>query len=208
MLYKTQKYFDYLENFESAKCPVCSLIEKWRSSYIETFLYECVNDRSMRKRIRETGGFCRDHARAMLKKGDPLGHSIIYTALIDEYIEAPDKKMKKGCLMCDLEEKHLDMLLRNFMDSFANSDEFRNKFSEKKACVCRPHLKGMKTLKKGRDVKTVIEMLNKVQFENLRKAQKCLDEIIRKHDYRFNGEQLTDEEKEAWQNAVRLMIGS
>lgn len=204
MLYKTQKYFDLLEAFEEYDCPICLLLSKWRSTYIDTFLYECVNDRSMRRRIRETGGFCKSHAISMLKKGDPLGHSIIYKSLIEEYKEAPDKKMKSGCLMCDLEEKHENILLNCFIDSFENSEEFVNKFKGTKTCVCRPHLKAIK--KRTRN-KKLIESLNEAQFNNLDHAKVCLDEIIRKHDWRFNNEQLTKEEEIAWKRAVKLMSG-
>lgn len=204
MLYKTQKYYDYLEVFGHPDCPTCVLLSKWRSSYIDTFLYECVNDRSMRKRIRETGGFCKEHALAMMKKGDPLGHSVIYTTLIDEYIEAMNKKMKQGCLMCDLEVLHEQILLKSFIDSFINSDEFAQKFADTKSCICRPHLKQMKKLTRN---KNIISKLDAVQIENLKYAKCCLDEIIRKHDYRYNKEQLTKEEEIAWKRAVKLMSG-
>lgn len=204
MLYKTQKYFDYLEVFQYPDCPTCILLSRWRSSYIDTFLYECVNDRSMRKRIRETGGFCKDHSLAMMKKGDPLGHSIIYATLIDEYIDEMNKNMKKGCLMCDLEKLHEQILLKSFIDSFINSEEFAQKFADTKSCICRPHLKQMKKLTRNKDI---ISKLDTVQIENLKYAKGCLDEIIRKHDYRYNKEQLTKEEEIAWKRAVKLMSG-
>lgn len=206
MLYKTQKYYDFLKLFEDTDdCPVCVMLKEWRTAFIETFLYECVNDRPMRKRIRETGGFCKLHAREMMKAGDPLGHSVIYTTLIDEYLAKTTAKKKKGCLMCDLEDEQERIALKAFLDFFRESDEFVKSFSDNGTCICRPHLLKMKKL--TRKDKDLIAKLDKVQEENLRSAQACLDEIIRKHDYRYAFEQLTEQENKAWKRAVKLMAG-
>ena len=206
MLYKTQKYYDFLTLFqEEDDCPVCVMLKKWRTAFIETFLYECVNDRPMRKRIRETGGFCKLHAKAMMDAGDPLGHSVIYTTLIDEYLEKPDARKKKGCLICDLEDEQERIALKAFLDFFRESDEFVQSFSDNGTCICRPHLLKMKKL--TRKDKDLIRKLDKVQAENLRAAQVCIDEIIRKHDYRYALEQLTEQENKAWKRAVKLMAG-
>ena len=56
MLHKTQKYYDLLYLFEQENCPLCVLKEKWVSDFIETFLYEGVNDRKMRKKIPSSHG--------------------------------------------------------------------------------------------------------------------------------------------------------
>ena len=101
MLYKTNQYYEYMELFKKDDCPVCLIMDEWLDNFLEEFLYECVNDRSMRRRIMETGGFCPKHAKAMMGKGDPLGHSIIYTVLIDDYIKKPDAK-KGFCLLMKL----------------------------------------------------------------------------------------------------------
>lgn len=204
MLYKTNKFYEYLELFKEQDCPVCLMMEEWQSKFLDEFFYECVNDRTMRKRIMETGGFCKKHAKAMIKKGDPLGHSIIYTVLIDDYIKNPDAKKKEGCLVCDLEKDSLKRSLSGFLNFFGESEEFAKAFKETKTCICRPHLKEMKKMTRNKDL---ISKLTQVQNENLEHAKHCLDEIIRKHDYHYTDEKLTDEERLAWQRAVKLMSG-
>ena len=204
MLYKTNQYYEYMELFKKDDCPVCLIMDEWLDNFLEEFLYECVNDRSMRRRIMETGGFCPKHAKAMMGKGDPLGHSIIYTVLIDDYIKNPDAKKKEGCLVCDLEIDAERRSLNAFLNFFGESEEFSNAFRETKTCICRPHLKKMKKLTRNKDL---IKKLSDVQNENLTHAKGCLDEIIRKHDYHYTDEQLTDEERLAWQRAVKLMSG-
>ncbi len=206
MLYKTKKYYDFLEIFqEEDDCPICIMLKRWREAFIETFFYECVNDRTMRKRIRETGGFCKVHAKAMLDEGDPLGHSVIYTALIDEYLKNPNAKKKKGCLLCDLEDEQEIITLKAFLDFFRESEEFVKEFSNKGICVCRPHLLKLKELTK-KD-KVLIKKLDSVQETNLKVAKESIDEIIRKHDYRYKNEQLTETENKAWKRAVKIMSG-
>ncbi|MBQ3004428.1 MAG: hypothetical protein IJD88_00710 [Clostridia bacterium] len=204
MLYKTQKYYDFLDYFEFDDCPICRMHKNWLDEFIDAFLYECVNDRKMRKRIMETGGFCPSHARAMLAQGDPLAHSIIYSVLIDDYLEKPNAKKKDGCLICDLEKDAIVRILKAFLDFFEESEEFVNKFSEKGCCICRPHLKALKTMTRNKEL---INKLDVIQEDNLKTANIHLKEIIRKHDYRYKGEQLNEEEKRAWKRAVHLMAG-
>ena len=204
MLYKTQKYYDFLDYFEYDDCPVCRMHRNWLDEFIDAFLYEGVNDRKMRRRIMETGGFCPAHAKAMQEQGDPLAHSIIYSVLIEDYLEKPDAKKKPGCLICDMEKDAVIRILKAFLDFYEQSEEFANKFSERRCCICRPHLKALKGITKNKEL---IKKLDSVQEENLKAANLHLKEIIRKHDYRFNGEQLTEEEKRAWKRAVHLMTG-
>lgn len=217
MLHKTQKYYDLLDLFEQENCPLCVLKEKWVSDFIETFLYEGVNDRKMRKKIQANGGFCYDHAHAMMSHGDPLAHGILYSVLIDEYISSPSfaepakqsflKKVKQEeteCLICELERNADISTVRMFLDFFENSPEFVDKFSETKTCLCKPHTDILKTVTKNKEL---IQKVTEIQKENLLYLKGCLDEIVRKHDYRYKGEELTPEERLAWQRAVRLMVG-
>ena len=62
-------------------------------------------------------------------------------------------------------------------------------------------------MKKMTKDKVLIKKLLDVQMGNLSVAKKHLDEIIRKHDYHFTDEKLTDDERVAWKRAVKLMTG-
>ena len=217
MLHKTKKYFDLLELFEHDDCPLCVLKKKWVSDFIETFLYEGVNDRKMRKKIQANGGFCYDHAHAMMSHGDPLAHGILYSVLIDEYVNSasfsePSKKSfikitktePTECLICELERNSDINTVRTFLDFFENSPEFVEKFSQTKTCLCKPHTDILKTVTKNKEL---IQKVTSIQQDNLLYLKDCLDEIVRKHDYRYKGEELTSEERLAWQRAVKLMVG-
>lgn len=202
---KTQKYYDFLDIFELHDCPICLMRQKWASEFIDIFLYEGVNDKGFRKIIKSNGGFCRRHAYDMMAHGDPLAHSILYSDLIGDYLEDIDKKKKQGCLMCSKEKEADKVMYQAFMEYFTQDEAFYKKFSDTKSCICRPHLKELKKMFKKN--KTQINGLYEVQIENLKIAKEHLDEIVRKHDYRFKNEQLTDDERLAWQRAVKLMVG-
>lgn len=202
---KTQKYYDFMELFEQDDCPICLMRQKWAHEFIDAFLYEGVNDKSFRKIIRENGGFCRRHAYDMMAQGDPLAHAILYSDLIGDYLKDIDKKKKKGCLICDKEKEADAIMYRAFMDYFTQDADFKQKFADTKSCICKPHLKELKDM--FRKNKDMIQGLYEVQIENLKTAKDHLDEIMRKHDYRYSHEPLTEEERLAWQRAVKLMVG-
>ena len=202
---KTQKYYDFMDLFEQDDCPICLMRQKWADEFIDAFLYEGVNDRNFRKIIRDNGGMCRKHAYDMMAQGDPLAHSILYSDLIGTYLKNIDAKNKPGCLVCSKEVEADEVTYRAFMEYFSCDEAFYNKFADTKSCICRPHLKELKIRFKKN--KTLLDGLYEVQIKNLEVAKEHLDEIVRKHDYRYAGEALTDEEKLAWQRAVKLMVG-
>ena len=202
---KTQKYYDFMDMFENDECPICQMRQKWAHEFIDAFLYEGVNDKNFRKIIRDNGGFCRKHAYDMMSQGDPLAHAILYSDLIGDYLKDIDKKKKKGCLVCSKEQEADEIMYRAFMEYFSGDKDFYNKFSETKSVICKPHLKELK--KMFRKNKAQIDGLYEVQIENLKIAKGHLDEIMRKHDYRYKNEPLTDDERLAWQRAVKLMAG-
>ncbi len=202
---KTQKYYDFMELFEQSDCPICLMRQKWAHEFIDAFLYEGVNDKQFRKIIRDNGGICRRHAYDMMEQGDPLAHAILYSDLIGDYLQNIDKKKKNGCLICSKEEEADKIMYRSFMTYFTQDTAFKQKFADTKSCICRPHLKELKAMfKKNKDM---IDGLYAVQIENLKAVKTHLDEIVRKHDYRYAHEKLTDEESVAWKRAVKLMVG-
>ena len=71
----------------------------------------------------------------MMSMGDPLGHSVIYTVLIDDYIKNPNAKKKSGCLVCDLENDAERISLNSFLNGFGECEDFAGKFKDNKCCI-------------------------------------------------------------------------
>jgi hypothetical protein len=75
-------YYRLRDALKKSGCPVCHLIEQSVKRYMDSLLYEGVNDPAVRKKLRNTLGFCNTHAWEMRKLGDGLGQSIIYEDLL------------------------------------------------------------------------------------------------------------------------------
>lgn len=75
---KSPTYFTLLEAFGKRGCPVCRLMEEYSLSYLDSLLYEQVNDVGIRRKLRGARGFCNWHAwQARRIAASALGVSII-----------------------------------------------------------------------------------------------------------------------------------
>ncbi|MGE5587129.1 MAG: DUF6062 family protein [Clostridia bacterium] len=81
-------YYNLRDAMTEPGCPICRLVNDAVARYLETFLYENVNDPGMRVDLRRSNGFCPDHAGLLREHGDPLGHAIIYGDLVDHVLES------------------------------------------------------------------------------------------------------------------------
>ena len=65
-------------------CPVCILAAKSVAGFLDSLLYELVNDSGMRQEIREARGFCNEHAWQLRTiGGGALGVAIIYRDVLE-----------------------------------------------------------------------------------------------------------------------------
>ncbi|MFA5675583.1 MAG: DUF6062 family protein [Christensenellales bacterium] len=188
------------------KCPVCELINHCTEQHMDSFLYESVNDKDLRIKIRESKGLCNYHSYMLLKMGDPLAHAIIYSDLIDNAVlELKSKKAKKHkmsyqnnalCLFCaerrDAEKRYINAFIESFK---------YNNFAEKYkagALLCLPHLELAISVKDN----DITEKIKRVTLQKYDALLEDLSELKRKHDYRFLDEPWTKSERKAWQKAV------
>ncbi|MEW6105743.1 MAG: DUF6062 family protein [Bacillota bacterium] len=89
-------YYNLRDAMAKPGCPICRLVSDAVARYLETFLYENVNDPGMRADLRRSNGFCPDHAGLLREHGDPLGHAIIYGDLVDHVLESLEGLLR-GC---------------------------------------------------------------------------------------------------------------
>jgi hypothetical protein len=59
---RTMSFYDLRDALALSGCPVCRLIAKATDRYLDSLLWENVNDPGMRKGIRRARGFCNRHA--------------------------------------------------------------------------------------------------------------------------------------------------
>jgi len=79
-------YHDLLDDLRHPGCPVCLGANRAAWRYIDGLLWELVNDPGVRARLRESHGFCREHALLVLdiglEQGNALGIAILYEDLL------------------------------------------------------------------------------------------------------------------------------
>jgi hypothetical protein len=219
---------DLLEAMGRHACPLCVLVERIERKAVDMFLYDQVNDISRRDALRASRGLCLYHTGLLAEGRSALGIAIlsrdILRAMTAELEAAapgdisPLGKLRDrlgngagaqlatkigpqaGCPMCDelprIEAPLIAGLLRNFGD-----EAFAAAFD---ACggLCRAHLAA--TLRAA-DATTARELAAR-QAAAWRRLEAELDEFIRKHDYRFQGE-ILDAERDVWRRALRLSSG-
>jgi len=72
---------------------MCEAEQRDSHQYLDTLLYENVNDGNLRAHLIKSGGFCGRHARMLLQFGDGLGTAILYMDQIKavlKFIETED----------------------------------------------------------------------------------------------------------------------
>jgi hypothetical protein len=81
-------YYNLRDAFTEQGCPICHLSSRAMDRYLDHLLYESVNDPRVRRNIRRSQGFCREHAWELQRKGDALGIAILHHDVITNIVRA------------------------------------------------------------------------------------------------------------------------
>ncbi|HHF98828.1 MAG TPA: hypothetical protein ENL39_05010 [Candidatus Aerophobetes bacterium] len=201
-------YFELLDAIkEEESCPICSLVEKSESRYITSLFYELVNDYKVRERLRNSYGFCPEHARLARKLGNPLGIAIIYEDICSTIVEHMERGKEfflpgKGCPVCELVNEAENRYIQTFLKSFSSKDF--QKIYKQGFGLCMYHFLLVYSELSSREEKNI---LREYQLNKLREFSVQLTEFIRKHDYRFSREGF-GKEATSWRRIVGKIAGS
>lgn len=216
-------------------CAACRLEQRAVERYLSNQLYENVNSRDLRDRLRASRGFCREHAWLAVEKnlGDALGFAIIYHDVIGavlKRLEAVLSPPKEGWASL---QRRISETVTGIVQSVLHV------FTPQKRCpVCqeREQITRMiiTALVKELDDPRMQEALNTSQglclphlrlaleaaqtpagFEALLTVHRAkleslhaeLAELIRKNDHRFIAEGFGPE-GDSWRRAIGLVAGS
>jgi len=215
---KHQTYFDLLTALKEKTCPICSLIKGSIHNFMDSLLYESVNDGEIRAKIRKSLGFCNFHAWQMQKLGDGFGLSIIYEDLLGiaggilktnttskknllADLLSKNPKSNPACYVCAERDNCESRYISAFIEYF-NDGDFRSAFDSSHG-LCLPHLiKALNICKNKQISKTLII----IESQKIQQLQNELKEFNRKHDYRFSKEGF-GEEGNSWIRAIGKMAG-
>jgi hypothetical protein len=208
-LEKHTSYYNLLEQLKDRACPVCEQARKSVQSFLDTYLYEGVNDDTNWNRLSAAGGWCARHAGQMEAFSDGLAVALFYRHEIRKRIQElgakkeggwfSKKELKPPCPACvtqaEIEASQAHLLARAFEEP-----EFKAAL-EAHPGLCLPHAEAVLRQLKGAPAEA-FKALSATQLEAL-----CaeLDEIVKKSDYR-NLEKMGSE-GDSWRRALARVYG-
>ncbi len=202
-------YTTFVDACQQPGCPLCRIEHDTVLKYISSIFYEQVTDYNLRDRLRDSLGFCREHAYFAVDElpGNALGIAIIYQDLIKfamHHLNDPrtSTSPKRRCPAC--EQRDLSMMrtiseVAKHIDDDAMSGALR-----KSDGLCLFHMRH--ALKHTR-LPNKRALLLSIEHEILNKLRLELSEYVRKNDYRFAKETFGSE-RDSWRRAVGIVAGA
>jgi len=224
-------YYDLLDAIKRGECPICSVALRTVASWMDSISYESVNDPQVRDNLRASHGFCNKHAYQWLEQRHLLGTAIIYSDVLEhinedlqqleyqkqdiiasvstfitgkrisEYYGKDLAHPRRLCPACSAQAEAEEIAKEALLASFSEK-EFRSAY-ESSLGVCILHLQ---SLLRSSPNKHTFQFLKSHSIKQNNILRKQLLEIIRKHDYRFRAEPIT-EERGADMRAIRHIAG-
>jgi hypothetical protein len=224
MAEKDVLYHELLDALADEGCAICRLARKASDRYINALLYEGVVDVDLRQKLRDARGPCYVHAWRMAgRRGAVLGTAIVYRDVINtlaKELEAPEKRSLLGgkgplgrgalaqrlaatapCPACSLEQDAVRRAIKTLLKHVSDADVAESYVAA--GGLCLPHFTATLAHASGAASQSLADW----QAAAFRRLRDELDELIRKHDYRFSGEAITEQEAVAWTRAVAAAVG-
>ncbi|GIV15330.1 MAG: hypothetical protein KatS3mg022_0765 [Armatimonadota bacterium] len=191
------------EALQEGECALCWLAHQHLLRQVDTLLSEHVNDPQWRQSLREGNGFCAYHAELVLSRASVLSLAIIAEDVLAHTSIAPaTKRASVGwhCQLCEAQVRDVAQMTK-LLAELLHQAEWRTRY-ERSSGLCLPHLRQVLRSASPEVQKWIVANENH-RWQILR-AQ--LQEVIRKHDYRFQHEPW-GEEVGSWRRAMRKIYG-
>ena len=223
--------YDVIEACADPGCPLCRVSLRWGGRFMAAILYEEVTDPHTRGRLKQSFGFCHDHAwQAADVGGTLLGMSIIYRGLLGQIDKAlgqaslgsqkswwkklgaasaadpggvPGLAPADPCPACVYLAEMEETALVALTDALPGNQRLRDGLSQPNGGLCLPHLRRALGLTRSQEAFTFLQESTRSRLSTL---QAEMDEFIRKYDHRFRKEEW-GEERDSWQRAIRWVAG-
>ena len=207
-------------------CAVCRLVNRTGRRYLESLLYEDVNDPGVQAEFRESLGFCSRHAYLMVVVGDGLGTSILYRAATRELLkhlsEMPDTPKPRaslrfllgrpseaepfvpepgrGCMVCRSEQSAEETYLRALLDGA--EDGSLEGLLKGPGAICVRHLSRASAATGGRLPRALVE----ATIEALSDLEADLGLYVR-HSNQQHRDEPWCKERDSWKRIIAKMVG-
>lgn len=206
-------------------CPLCRLSHKAEQAYIKSLNYERVLDLNTRDGLKASRGLCEKHSRDWeTLQGSALGIAIVYRVTVLDLLRdtVPAKVKPKGwlkrqplaalladqlqahgsCLACDIGEGTVERFTGLLLQDL-HEPQIQELLV---ACggLCLPHLRTALTHRMRSATATILIDLHRQAWQHIMGE---LEEFIRKNDYRFQDEKLTQAEGSSWSRVLDMIVG-
>jgi hypothetical protein len=218
-------FFDLIETFPQAGCAICKLLVRDVHQFLDSLMYEFMNERETHATFRAARGLCNEHGWQVVRlKGTSLGIAILYRASVDELLKIvqqtpqPTSGVSRflggssdqvalanrlepvgSCPACDAlldsEKRYLQIFSQNF-----SRLEVAYQGS---TGFCLPHFR--LALREVRDPTHVRQMIT-IQTEIWTRLKAELEEFADKNDHQRIHETM-GAEGDSWQRAIGQMAG-
>jgi len=214
------------ETMEVWGCPLCHLSQQAEETFVRSLSYERVLDLKTRAVLQSSHGLCAAHSRMWLHiKGGSLGVAIVYRDVLRHLIEAGESATEPArgfrrrrssldgfaaylspeepCPACEIGAATVERFGRLLLEDIEDPDLQALLVSCGGLCV--PHLQVV--LNNCKATAKARASLVGVQLVAWQQLLLDLDEFIRKNDYRFCDEVLTEGEGTAWRRVIHVLVG-
>lgn len=219
-------YHDLLADLRKPGCPACHGGHRAAWRYLDALLWEFVNDPEVRARLRASLGFCREHALMLLavasNRSAGSGVGILYEDLLRHVREgltsafrsrtrsagrrrrrSSERPVRGRCPACE----SANFVATNYARILATAPEDSPPIEGLRRPmrgICLPHLElGLRHARTEAQAARLVELYLRGEEE----LRADLTEFIRKQDYRFQSEGLTDAQATSWVRAVHRFVG-
>lgn len=225
-------YHKLLDACQERGCPLCAIERQSVRRYLDNLFYENVNSPALRRRLRNSRGFCREHAWLVVNErlGDALGIAILYRDILDSLLKDladHPRRAKRGWLLskpsfsasgepqaeaemasrpCPACEQR-DEVCRSMLALLVKflTDEGMQAALRQSDGLCLRHFSLAFDQAEGHDVARTV--LLEIQRDKMTALCAELSEFIRKNDYRYFGEGF-GAEGDSWKRALALVVGN
>lgn len=195
-----KSYWQLIDSLHSDECPVCYALLHVQKKFIEDIFYESVNDPTIRHKFESSGGLCPIHSQLMFQQADKLGLAILARDLLQKALDQNFNLSFRKCFLCEHQELTEKYLIEDFISSLPLQNFTKELQISKGLCLKHFNLIfAAITNKKDKNF-----LLN-WQKEKMKRLLQFLSEFIRKNDYRFKEEKITEEESKAIEQVWNLL---
>jgi hypothetical protein len=186
-----------LKDLNAEGCLFCTYEHYQAERYLEGIANDGINDPPLRIRLRNKGGFCERHTREFVEEARVLSSAILLEAMLSHRLERArfgKRPVVVDCEACEVERKTRDNLAKSIKRS-RDDKVFLDYLFQAELCV--GHLELVcHQLPEGSRHRFVDKHYQLLQN---------LAEVIRKHDYRFVSEGISEEETRSLKEALTLL---